>query len=79
MTNAFADSCVEVIEHCLNTSADEHAWECEEEWWYCELGERPATYIGMTTMFSAEEQFILVVDSWLYWRRQVSPTDGSTP
>lgn len=63
MSDAFADSCVETIEHCLNTPPEEHRMECEEEWWLCEVGERPAMYFGMTML----EPYMAFVSAILAW------------
>lgn len=64
MTDTFAQSCVEVIEHCLNTPPDEHRWELEEEWWFAELGERAALYVGVGA--DAEMAFFMAVTAWAY-------------
>ena len=39
---AIAQSNVDVIEQCLNTTPEDHAWEVNEEWLTIEYGERAA-------------------------------------
>lgn len=66
-SDTFAASCVEVIEHCLDTPDDEHEMECDEEWfgWVEGLGERPGLYFAMPAL-GLNLPFMSAVSAWLY-------------
>jgi hypothetical protein len=60
---------VDVINWELNASPEERAMGREEEWWLCELGERPAMHV-MFTVVTPYFQHIMAMASRDYWIRE---------
>lgn len=68
MTDAalWGEAAVDLIEACLHTPSEEHRVECEEEWWFLEVGEQPAMYLSQAIVNGSMWANAIAWMSWAY-------------